>query len=108
MKDNMKDGLKWVVLVFVAALLILLLVSQKDKFVKVTGESAVNVDSSAVQNSVVEKVDEISDEVASGTDSIVEALQDAVEGATDTVEEIVDTTTGSVELDENGVEVAPR
>ena len=49
MKDNMKDGLKWVVLAFVAALLVLLLVTQKDKFIKTADLPTINVDASATQ-----------------------------------------------------------
>ncbi len=80
----MKDGLKWIILIFVAALLVLLVVTQKDKFMKDQAvNDSVNVNIAEIKQVEQEPIEEVGEE-----------------------SEEVEVQAG-VRLDEQGVRIAP-
>jgi len=97
MKDNIKDGLKWIVLVFAVALLVLLLVTQKDKFMKVVDESAVTLDGQVSDEVVTAKEEQEVEEESDESTKVETFIQDEASPAN-----------ASVEFDKNGIEIAPR
>ncbi len=88
----MKDGLKWVALVFAAALLIILVVSQKDKFTKeMTDDTQVSVTSIDIQDK-----SDSEEDVATGTQEVSEDTN-----------QVIEVNTVGTKADENGIQIAP-
>jgi len=116
----MKDGLKWVILAFVAALLILLVVTQKDKLAKVTEDTNTGVTSGLVNNQDDGPVAEEIDDPESGpvaeeefVDTTEVEFNTDIDPATgeeqvvDVIELVEDVVRVEGRKDENGVDIAP-
>jgi len=109
--EVIKDGLKWAIVVFAAALLIILVATQKDKLIKAVNKvegvpTVSNVESQDAGSAVV--VDEVE-----GLETDGELPADNVDPATgeEQAQETVETSEEPVRVegrvDENGVELAP-